>query len=259
MSSFSRYGWFSSGAIVALLLVSLSGAGAASPRRFALTIDRVEEDCLQIPPDETPPLALNTKEPLDLQVRVMFERGDRSVVKEHMESTDLSFERIGIDLDVSYDGLRVPQEWKRRVDTSSGGRGDLHFELMKDRYGGERPKGIDVVYFFSRYWAGGMADCIGGVRFPDRAFAFGSVDYSIEGIVPAPTVNEGVIASHEIGHLLGAHHHYSNCVEAPARGALAGQAAACTTMSPSATVASAFFGVIEASFLRHYTKEYAQD
>lgn len=242
------------------VLLLLAGVGAARVSgASAPVIDSVERDCTQIPPDELPPLVLSRGARLELDVRVLFERGDKAIVKEHMDTTALAFDRIGIDVVDSYDRLEIPDSWMRSGSLSSDAGSDEHFSLMKDHYGGVRPSGVDVVYFFTRYWGGGLADCIGGVASPSRAFAFGSLDYAIEGMIPVPTVDEGVIAAHELGHLLGAHHHYSNCVEAPTGGALAGEAAACTTMSPAAVTASGFFGSLESSFVRHYTERYAQD
>lgn len=51
----------------------------------------------------------------------------------------------------------------------------------KDRFHGVRPRGADVVYVLTSKdltllglpVAGGLADCIGGVRYPERAFAVG--------------------------------------------------------------------------------------
>lgn len=245
--------------LAGLLIVSVVESAPARPLESLPAIDQLEEDCRQIPPEAMPPLALSRTETLDLEVRVLFERGDRATVKTHMRTTAAAFDHIGVRLAVTYDRIDVPKQWKEPngLFPDDVGSSD-HFELMKDHYGGERPPGVDIVYFFSRYWGGGLADCIGGVRFPDRAFAFGSLDYAFEGIVPIPTVDEGVIAAHEIGHLLGAHHHYSNCSEAPVLGALAGEVAVCTTMSPAAATASAFFGLLETSFVRYFTKEYAQ-
>ncbi len=247
--------------VVALaMMAALSVGQPATARGDSIpVIDVVERDCTQIPPDEVPPPALSTEDVLELDVRVLFERGDKATVKDHMRTTEFAFERIGIEIVATYDRLEIPESWNTGGGLSPDAGSDEHWGLMKDHYGGTRPTGVDVVYFFTRYWGGGMADCIGGVALPQRAFAFGSFDYAIEGIVPVPTVDEGVIAAHEIGHLLGAHHHYSNCVEAPARGAVEGQAAPCTTMSPAAVTASAFFGLMESSFVRYYTAEYAQD
>ena len=219
-------------------------------------IDRGAPDCIQIPPEVVPPPAVDASPVLPLEVRVMTEAADLPEAKRHLAVTRDAFARIGIRLKVRYDVVEPPAEWTNGF--FEGPSQPEIFEFMKGHYGGERPDGVDLVYFVTRYWSGGFADCIGGVRFPDRAFAFGSMDYKFEGAVPSPTANEGVIAAHELGHLLGAHHHYSNCTEALPSGALRGDFNACTTMSPSATTASSTFGVLERSYVRHYTKEYAR-
>jgi hypothetical protein len=246
------------GIAAAVTVLAPATMGGAAPATVGPVIDRIDQDCRQIPPEEMPPLATATGPDLELSVRVLFARGTKRVVVEHMVTTREAFARAGISLNVTYDRLTVPDAWSDSGSTFPDASADQHWELMKGHYGGERPPGVDVVYFFSPFWGGGLADCIGGVRFPDRAFAFGSLEYAFESIVPAPTVDEGVIAAHEIGHLLGAHHHYSNCTEAPLLGALEGEAAACTTMSPAAVSASAFFGLVERSFIRHFTEKYAQ-
>jgi hypothetical protein len=242
----------------ALLALALPAFGAQAAEAEPV-IDRVAQECSHIPPQESPPLDLPTSDPLDLHVRVLFEPGDKKAVVQHMKTTRFAFERIGIKLETSFDAVPVPAEWKEREEPFVDAPADALFKLMKSRYDGERPAGVDIVYLFTRYWGGGMADCIGGVRYPDRAFAFGSFDYKVEGVVPVPIDREGVIAAHEIGHLLGAHHHYSNCGEATAMGALMTQPAVCTTMSPAAITASEFFGTLETSFIRYFTSEYAQD
>lgn len=230
-------------------------AGYARPVEPVALIDRGAPDCTQIPPEETPALALSTSDQLTLRVRFVFERGDRKLAKTYVATTVSAFERIGVALEPSFERIPVPEDWENSPLSSEPSR-EEQFELVKKHYGGRRPDGTDAVYYFSRYWAGGFADCIGGIRWPDRAFAIGSTDYATEGIVPAPTVNEGVIAAHELGHLLGAHHHYSNCVEAAPKGTLAGEPGACTTMSPLAITASTTFSLMEASFIRHYVQEY---
>ena len=220
-------------------------------------IDYEAEDCKQVPPEETPPLALSTDEVLPLEVRVLAEAPDLTAANGYMRTTKETFARIGVRLRVRYQTVVSPQEW------SAGGLTDgpdqpAIFEFMRSVVGGQRPAGVDVVYFMTRHWDGGFADCIGGVRFADRAFAFGSIDYATEGLVPSPTVNEGVIAAHEIGHLLGAHHHYANCAEAQPSSALRGDTNPCTTMWPAAANASSTFGLLERSFIRSYVAEYAK-
>lgn len=241
------------GCIAALLLGAL--ALPASARLPEMLLD-LEEDCLQIPPEDTPPLALDTSEPLSLKVRVLIEEADRDLAKSYIRESIKAFSRIGIEMKVRLKPVVPPSEWPNGQ-LQGPGR-DQIFEWMKSLFpGGVRPKNTDVVYYMTRYWAGGVADCIGGVRFADRAFAFGSIDYATEGVVPMPTVNEGHIAAHELGHLLGAHHHYATCGEATVRAAAETEAAACSTMFPLAAGISGFFGATEASFIRHYAREYA--
>lgn len=239
-----------------LMTVVLTGGGAGARPASVRPIDVETEDCTQIPPDEVPPPALSTDDDLPLEVRVLVEPEDLGVAKEHMKLTREMFHRIGIDLKVRFQKVVAPSAWSSDLFGGPAQRDILEF--MKSVFGGQRPAGVDIVYFMTRDWAGGFADCIGGVRFADRAFAFGSVDYALEGIVPVPTASEGVIAAHEIGHLLGAHHHYSNCAEAQPWGATRGDVNPCTAMSPFAATASSTFGVLERSFIRAYTAEYAK-
>lgn len=243
---------------VAASCMALAAPVAARPLPEAPPrIDRGAPDCTQIPPEVTPPLATDVSKVLPLEVRVMAEQADLPVVKQHMAVTRDAFARIGIALKVRYDVVEPPSTWN--VDTLGAGPSQPEiFDFMKSHYGGERPAGADLVYFMTRYWAGGFADCIGGVRLADRAFAFGSLDYAVEGAVPSPTADEGVIAAHELGHLLGGQHHYSSCAEALPSGATRGEVAPCTTMSPLAATASPTFGLVERSYLRYYVERYAK-
>jgi hypothetical protein len=62
----------------------------------------------------------------------------------------------------------------------------------------------------------GLADCIGGVAFPSRAFAVGEVldpDGVDLGIAVLSANLTAKVFAHEVGHLMGGHHHYANCAE----------------------------------------------
>ena len=240
--------------IAALALTLCLGAAPASA---APVIDTDAEECTSsLTPEVVPPLAVETDPVLPLEVRVMVESADLAEAKKHLAVTRTAFGEIGIKLKVRYDAVVPPAEWTAGMLREPSG--DEIFEFMKGHYGGVRPAGVDAVYFITRYWSGGLANCVGGVRRADSAFAFGSLNYKWEGTVDIPTANEGVIAAHELGHLLGAHHHYSNCTEALPSGALRGDFNPCTTMSPFATTASSTFGLLERSFVRHYTEQYAK-
>jgi hypothetical protein len=241
--------------LVAALVCSLATPG--SSKTAPLLLD-TEQECQEIPPQEIPPPALDVEETLPLEVRVLVESQHLTLAKEHLARTKEIYGTIGIRLKIRYQAVTPPSEWGDGEDLTGGPDQPKILAFMKDELHGRRPNGVDVVYFITKHWDGGFADCIGGIRYADRAFAFGSIDYAFEGVVPAPTVNEGVIAAHEIAHLLGAHHHYSNCTEALPFGAPNGDLNPCTVMSPSASTASGTFGILERSFIRSYVAEYAK-
>ncbi len=71
-----------------------------------------------------------------------------------------------------------------------------------------------------------------------------------------------VVAAHEIGHLLGAQHQQSNCLEALPQQALQrptdGWIGPCTVMSPAALQASETFSTLERSTIRSFVRRYAK-
>lgn len=63
--------------------------------------------------------------------------------------------------------------------------------------------------------AAGMANCVGGAGNPDLAYTAGEAAEETTEIGPFEWFQDenAKIAAHEIGHILGAHHHYANCAE----------------------------------------------
>ena len=143
-------------------------------------------------------------------------------------------------------------------------------DLAKEQYGGSRPEGSDVVYVLTDqdiqlpdlgYIVAGLADCIGGVRYPGRAFAVGEIAASIP-IGPVTFYYEATakIAAHEIGHLMGAHHHYQNCVEGiPTELVEACEPSPCTLMTNAVDFQSLNFGQIEAAVVRGHAVDFADE
>jgi hypothetical protein len=140
--------------------------------------------------------------------------------------------------------------------------------LAKEQFGGQRPPGSDIVYVLTDLdiqlpglgnLVAGLADCIGGVRYPNRAFAVGEISQDIP-IGPVTFYYEATakIAAHEVGHLMGAHHHYQNCVEGiPTELVEAGEPSPCTLMTNFVDFQSLNFGQIEGLAVRGHAVDFA--
>lgn len=149
----------------------------------------------------------------------------------------------------------------------TGTEGAALIQQAKNFFGGVRPAGADVVYTLSNKdlttdgdtSLAGLADCIGGVRFASRAFAVGEAE-GIEETVIGPfrleVDSHPEVAAHEIGHLMGVHHHYANCVE----GVLQGDPddlSPCTLMFNFVDFQSLNFSVFEGTVARGHAVKYA--
>jgi hypothetical protein len=137
----------------------------------------------------------------------------------------------------------------------------------KARFGGTRPAGADLVYVLTNkdIQAGGqaavagLADCIGGVAFPGRAFAVGenfSTDEANLLGIPIAGQLTAKVAAHELGHLMGGHHHYANCVE----GLLTefpGELSPCTLMFNAVDLSSINFATLNGLVVKGHAQLYA--
>jgi hypothetical protein len=135
-----------------------------------------------------------------------------------------------------------------------------------------RPVGSDAVLLFTSVditggangsSVAGQADCVGGILFPTKSFvviedrkptddglAFGPVSFFGE--------TAAKIATHELAHLLGAHHQYANCVEGIPSELDRSEVSPCTAMFNDVGLVSLAFGALEASVIRGYAEEYAR-
>lgn len=146
--------------------------------------------------------------PVTLDVRVLLDGVSLKRGQDIMNRAADSYSPLGITMVSSYEAASF-------VGLDAAGI----IEQAKVYYGGERPAGIDIVYVLTDKEFGtlaGLADCIGGVKYADRAFGVGEASdvtplnlllYNLSAEKAAKT------AAHEIGHLMGGHHHYANCVE----------------------------------------------
>lgn len=140
-------------------------------------------------------------------------------------------------------------------------------QQSKALFGGVRPAGIDVVYTLTskdisaggNNAVAGLADCIGGVAFPDRAFAVGEEldpdSTGVGGLVIAANLSAKV-ASHEVGHLFGGHHQYANCVEG-LLSELGAELSPCTLMVNAVDLSSFNFSTLNGLVVRGHAEAYA--
>lgn len=146
-------------------------------------------------------------------------------VMDLLEPSTESYPDLGIVLNYAGWDLLAPldENGNNRVRTVES---QEIIDLTKEQYGGERPADVDIVYTVTDLdieaigtnAVAGQADCIGGVANPSNAFAVGEIRHELippEGLPIGPVTFYNhyfaKIAAHEIGHLLGAHHHYQEC------------------------------------------------
>jgi hypothetical protein len=133
--------------------------------------------------------------------------------------------------------------------------------------GGIRPEKSDVVLvltnkdiYLDTGDVVGYSDCIGGIRYPDRAFAIveafdqretvGALNLYMD--LPAKTV------AHELGHLLGARHEHANCAEGGGSEAAGNrEPSVCTLMTTYVDFQSRRFGAVESGVIRAHAESYA--
>lgn len=250
------------GALMGALLLGSTGATAAAGR-VGGPIDVAEECSIE---DEVGSFGLGfagiTDDGSDIQLDVLVLRQGitRTEAAETMTKVAEMYEPLEIELNVRYQRMPGP------VPTSI--RDIELIQLSKDAVGGARPDGTDVVYTitttdltdsFQSSVTAGRADCIGGVRYPHRAFAVGE---SEDDPFPYPpfTFMEDLpakIAAHEIGHLLGSAHEYSNCAEGSDTEPTDDALGVCTVMFPDISLIGSDFGTIEGAVIRSYAVRYA--
>lgn len=140
-------------------------------------------------------------------------------------------------------------------------------DLAKHQYGGARPADVDVVYVITDrdlYADGigdavaGQADCIGGVAWADTAFAVGELFPAIP-IGPIEFYREGTakIVAHEIGHLMGAHHHYQDCGYHAVPEAQRGGFGACSLMTNAVDFQTTQLSVLSGAVVRAHAVDFA--
>lgn len=186
---------------------------------------------------------------------------------------DQSYADLDINYDLEYD-LYLPfndDGTPRDRSTEDARHSQLLIDGAKDQFDGTRPEGTDVVYVITDQdifhpsvgdAVAGQADCIGGVEWDEHAFAVGEVpDYADLPLGPIIFYREATakIMGHEIGHLMGAHHHYQTCGHHAVGETLAGGFGACSLMTNFVDFTTYEFSVLNGGIIRANAVEWAHD
>ncbi len=217
------------GTVAATSTLATSAPTADQPLRF----DADEpQDCLQAYPSRVSASGLTDDgKRISLDVVVILDGVDRETGAARLAHAARSYAPLGIDLKVVRFVKSLVREdadgdpIARDSDAGRESQGIINF--AKAQFGGTRPADADIVYVLTDldiYADGignavaGQADCIGGVAWDDTAFAVGEIGDEF-GFGPATLQHEftSKVFAHELGHLMGAHHHFQEC-GAPAVG-----------------------------------------
>ncbi|HVF53697.1 MAG TPA: zinc-dependent metalloprotease family protein [Actinomycetota bacterium] len=262
------------GLLVVSALVSAAAhdisTASASVAPIGSPLDDPEHDCFEpVPASVSVTNVTDGGQTVSLEILVLLDgitpKRGRSVMKTMAESyTPLAIELVSSYRKVSFahDGI---------VETTPGapvptGDAPRLMQDAKDLLGGVRPDGIDVVLILTnkdifyvdgepQYGLAGQADCIGGVRYDDHAFAV-SEGVSWWEETASDEFLTGKIAAHEVGHLMGAHHHYGNCGEGDQHPE--GSDSYCTVMFPSLiNYMARNFSTLEGTVVRGHAVDFA--
>lgn len=249
--------------------------------------DGAEDDCLQAVPHTVGVQGVtDAGQTIDLHVLVLLDVNEGSLIAELAKDETTAVEAearfrrlvddthpqlapmastytpLGISVRFSYD-LLDPLNADGTPRDRSATTGEDLIALAKQQHRWT-PPGVDVIYVITdspHPTAAGKADCIGGIRYRDRAFAFGK--YLGPGYKLGPVglwVNDTAkVAAHEIGHLLGAQHLYANCAEGIVSEPLDDAASACTLMINDIGLASLNTSAVNSAVIRGHAVAYADD
>ncbi len=233
-------------AIVAVAAIGLVTAGPATAR--PIEIGHIPK-CTELVPSA---ISLPSRTSVRLQTTVLLDGVSKTRGKRVLRAAQRAYGRERIRLVPSYRSVSFNGRDAQRLIRQS-----------KSFFGWRRPAGADVVYTLTskditasgNRAVAGMADCIGGVAFPRRAFAVGE-NFRRDGSFLGRKLTAKV-AAHEVGHLMGGHHHYANCVEGLLF-EIGREASPCTLMFNDVGLASLGFSRLNALVVKGHGEAYAK-
>ena len=251
------------------LVTSGSTYRGAAMRTREEAFDVDQADCLEAVPEKVGVSGITDNgQNIELSVMLLLDGTDAAVAEQLMTRAAASYAPLGISLVLKR---------TRTVTFTSSLSGEL-IAAAKATVGGAPPRGIDLVGVFTNKTmqsiAGGatvvgQADCIGGVRFDEHSFFVVSDIRAIEdpsagttGTLNSLGFNPNVdataeVMAHEMGHLMGAHHHYANCVEGNLSSVGPHDLSPCTLMFNAVNFASLNFEALGGAVVRGHAVEYA--
>jgi len=189
-------------------------------------------------------------------------------VADRLRPSTQSYEDLDVSLVMRRFGLLQPLvAGKPRVRITDG---QAIIDLAREFLGGRRPAGIDVVYVATDLdiesattgsALAGLADCIGGIAHPAHAFAVGElgddVGIDLAAVELWPDFSAKVFG-HELGHLLGGHHHYQECGTAVVGAVGNREVGPCTLMTNLVDLQSFPFSTLNGMVVRGHAEQWAR-
>jgi hypothetical protein len=254
--------WFVVLALATFALPSPVGSQPIAP------ID-VERDCQELVPAaySAPVISDDDGRRIFYDIEVLLDGITLEYARSLLESAQISYTPLQIQLRPTFKrirGIKSDGTYSGRLAAETS----YLFAKVREAVGGERPKGKDAVllltdkafYAFTdadgdgyadeserEYGSIGEAACAGGVRWPETAFALVDAEFSTD------TLQVGITTAHELGHLVGGHHHLANCSE----GIMESATTPCTTMWAYSLVISSTFSTANAALIRGHAETYA--
>ena len=202
----------------------------------------------------------------DPEERAAAEQALFDEIREGLLVGQQSYAPLGIDLVLERFDLLAPTR-ETRTDNA-----EEIIALAKAQYGGQRPADVDVVSVVTDLdiqvpgvgnAVAGLADCIGGVALPDRAFSVSETGVLTgdEGIPVGPVTFykdlTAKITAHEIGHLMGGHHHYQECGTGLPVAVGRGELGPCTLMTNAVDFQTIPFSTLNGVVVRGHAETWA--